>query len=115
MILVLSFAGISLDNTQDKSTSMDLLCYGTTVGFSIIVSGDILRRLISDKNEAIDKIEILNNVIAVILFTALGVSRVERYKSRYSQEWWIEAFEKEIEEQNNLELSDFSTGEILLS
>ena len=115
MILVLRFAGIPVDDQQDKSTSMDLLCYGTTVGFSIIVSGDILRRLFSDIKDAIDKIEILNNVIAVILFTALGVSRVERYNSRYSQEWWIEAFEKGIEKQNYLELSDFSTGEILSS
>ena len=112
MILVLSFENIERTTNVNKTSREALLCYGTTVGFSIIVFGDILRRLFSDIKDAIDKIEILNNVIAVILFTALGVSRVERYNSRYSQEWWIEAFEKEIEEQNYFELSDFSTGEI---
>ena len=118
MILVLTLVKNDLKDFSTftkclhESKIQALLCYGTTVGFSIIVFGDILRRLFSDIKDAIDKIEILNNVIAVILFTALGVSRVERYNSRYSLEWWIEAFEKGIEKQNYLELSDFSTGEI---
>ena len=83
MILVLRFAGIPLDNLIDKSTSMALLCYGTTVGFSIIVSGDILRKLFSDKKEAMDKMEILNNVLALVLFTVVGVTRVDYYNKRF--------------------------------
>ena len=69
MILVLSFEE---NLSQLQSNSQTLLCYGTTVGFSIIVSEDILRKLFSDKNPARDKIEILKNVLAVFLFIAVG-------------------------------------------
>ena len=47
MILVLSFEGIPFDNLE--SYSQALLCYGTTVGFSIMVSQDILKKLFSEE------------------------------------------------------------------
>ena len=64
-----------------QSNSQALLSYGTIVGFSIIVSGDILKKLFSDQNLSLDKVEIFNNVLAVILFTALGFTRVEKYNN----------------------------------
>ena len=86
MILVLTL-GKSVQSTRRQcqqclleSSSEALLCYGTIVGFSIIVSEDILKKLFSDKKEALDKMDILNNVLALILFTAVGVTRVDNYK-----------------------------------
>ena len=94
MILVLSFgrndpftnplSNISSDfecGAAGQSNSQALLCYGTVVGFSIIVSGDILKKLLSDQKLALDKLEISNNVLAVILFTASGITRVEKYNN----------------------------------
>ena len=54
------------------------LCYGATVAFSIIVSGDILRKLLSDQKLTIDRIDMFYNVLAIILFTTLGFTRVEK-------------------------------------
>ena len=113
VILVLRFEGIPVDNMLDKSTTMSLLCYGTTVGFSIIVSGDILRKLFSDKKEARDKIEILNNVLALILFTAMGVTRVANYNSTIYQNF-AESMKINQDELDELKFhnkaSDFSLG-----
>ena len=75
MILVLS-----LENIPDSHLE-GLLYYGTTVGFSIIVSGDILKKLFSNKNQTRDKMEILNNVLAVILFMAVGFIRMYKINS----------------------------------
>ena len=86
IILVLSFEE---NLSQLQSNSQTLLCYGTTVGFSIIVSEDILRKLFSDKNPARDKIEILKNVLAVFLFAAVGAIRVVKYHYLYSREQLI--------------------------
>ena len=94
MILILSFgrtdplsnplSNLSSDfecGAVGQSNSQALLCYGTIVGFIIIVSGDILKKLLSDQKLALDKIEISNNVLAVILFTASGITRVEKYNN----------------------------------
>ena len=53
------------------------------MGFSIIVSEEILKKLFSDKNQACvcDKMEILNNVLAMILFAAVGIIRIIKYNS----------------------------------
>ena len=96
MILVLSF-----EKTPDSHVE-GLLYYGTTVGFSIIVSGQIL------KKQSRDKMEILNNVLAVILFTAVGIIRINKYNSASSTE-------QLIKDHLGIDLSDFSTGEILQS
>ena len=81
-----------------------ILCYGSTVGFSIIVFGDILKKLFSDKKP--DKMEILNNFLAVILFTAVGVTRVVNYNSK-------SLTGQLIKDHLGIDLSDFSKGKIL--
>merc|ERR1719219_937684 len=81
MILVLRFEGIPLDDLQ--SNGQALLCYGTTVGFSIIVSVDILKKLFSDKKEGCDEMEI-DNIVAVVLFAVVGAIRLTSYHSIYS-------------------------------
>ena len=83
MILVLSFEKKDL---KLQTHSQALFCYGTTVGFSIIVSGEMLKKLFSEEKQVIDKMEILSNVLAVILFTVVGSTRVKKYKDRYSEE-----------------------------
>ena len=98
MILVLS-----LENIPDSHLE-GLLYYGTTVGFSIIVSGDILKKLFSNTNHSRDKMEILNNFLAVILFNSVGAIRVEKYSSAYSTA-------QLIKDHLGIDLSDHSTGE----
>ena len=56
MNLVLTFEGIPFDNLESNSPA--LLCYGTTVGFSIMVSSDILKKLFSDLSGP-DKMDLL--------------------------------------------------------
>ena len=102
MILVLS-----LENIPDSHVE-GLLYYGTTVGFSIIVSGDILKKLFTNKNQTRDKMEILNNVLAVMLFTAVGIIRINKYNSSDS----TVLVGQLINEHLGIDLSDFSTGEI---
>ena len=99
---------IVLLNFDEIPDNQPIICYGSTVGFSIIVSGDILKKLFSAKNEAREKMEILNNFIAVILFSTVGVTRIVRYNSTYSTG-------QLIQEHLGIELSDFSKGEILQS
>ena len=95
MVLLLSF--------EKNPDSQPLLSYGTSVGFGIIVSGNILKRLFSDKQETRDKMEILNNFLAVILFNAVGAIRVEKYSSAYSTA-------QLIKDHLGIDLSDHSTG-----
>ena len=73
------------------------------MGFGIIVSGNILKRLFSDKQETRDKMEILNNFLAVILFNSVGAIRVEKYSSAYSTA-------QLIKDHLGIDLSDHSTG-----
>ena len=95
MVLLLSF--------EKNPDSQPLLSYGTSVGFGIIVSGNILKRLFSDKQETRDKMEILNNFLAVILFNSVGAIRVEKYSSAYSTA-------QLIKDHLGIDLSDHSTG-----
>ena len=78
------------------------------MGFSIIVSGDILKKLFTNKNQVRDKMEILNNVLAVMLFTAVGIIRINKYNSSNS----TVLVGQLINEHLGIDLSDFSTGEI---
>ena len=94
MMLVFSF-----ERTPDSLVE-GLLCYGSTVGFCIIVSGEILYK------QGRDKMEILYNVLAVILFTAVGIIRLMKYDSTNSTEQFIL-------DTLGVDLSDFSTGKIL--
>ena len=108
MILVLSFEKKDL---KLQTHSQALFCYGTTVGFSIIVSVDILKKLFMKKKPSIDKMEILNNVLAVILFTVVGFTRVHNYKENYSEEKMWKDMAKKLE----VDQVHFSKGEICLS
>ena len=89
----------SFERTPDSLVE-GLLCYGSTVGFCIIVLGEILYK------QGRDKMEILYNVIAVILFTAVGIIRLMKYDSTNSTEQFIL-------DTLGVDLSDFSTGKIL--
>ena len=53
--------------------------------------------------------EILNNVLAVMLFTAVGIIRINKYNSSNS----TVLAEQLINEHLGIDLSDFSTGEVL--